>query len=488
MEDPPTFHGRSSELAALRAFVDQAGPGPRLGVVYGRRRQGKTTLVDRLCSERGGFSWCALQQSAHQLLADFSHAWSAFTGHADTRFTTWEAALTAALESGTAASPMPIVLDEVGWLIDAEPSFPSVLQRLLHPTRPVGGGAGARLILCGSDMGSMRRMIDVGAPLRGRTSLELIVRPFDFRDTARFWQVAKHPDVAFRLHAYLGGTPAHRAYIGGAIPANDAGVDDWVADHLLAPTSPLLREGRLVMAEDANLNDRALYGSIVAAVAAGARSRGEIGSEIGRSTGALAHPLAVLCESGWMDAESDVLSERSTTFHIAEPIVRFHRLVIEPHEARLAFRDRRSLWEGTAAIVASKIHGPHLESLAKHWVLAYASEATLGGNPDVVGSAQLRAAGGVQADVVVAERSGHGRVRVTAVGECKATDQRVGEPVLSRLDATVDALAAQRPQVESHACRRLLFSRAGFTTGLQRVARRRGDVELIDLDRLLAGT
>ena len=56
----------------------------------------------------------------------------------------------------------------------------------------------------------MRGLLGGTAPLRGRAKLELLVQPFDFREAADFWGVLGDPELAFQLHALVGGTPAYR--------------------------------------------------------------------------------------------------------------------------------------------------------------------------------------------------------------------------------------------------------------------------------------
>ena len=52
---PPDMFDRDEEWAALSKFVADDRPGATLGVVSGRRRQGKTFLLDALCKAGDGF-------------------------------------------------------------------------------------------------------------------------------------------------------------------------------------------------------------------------------------------------------------------------------------------------------------------------------------------------------------------------------------------------------------------------------------------------
>lgn len=55
---PDDIHDREREWASLSAFASDAAEGPTLGLVYRRRRQGKTLLIESLSAETGGlYPW-----------------------------------------------------------------------------------------------------------------------------------------------------------------------------------------------------------------------------------------------------------------------------------------------------------------------------------------------------------------------------------------------------------------------------------------------
>ena len=78
-----------------------------------------------------------------------------------------------------------------------------------------------------------------------------------------------------------------------------------------------------------------------------------------------------------------------------------------------------------------------------------------------------------------------GRVVIQAIGEAKAT--RLDTADLARLDRIADLLARHRRTSPASNIKRLLFTLKGFGPDLSSSARRRPDVELIDLERLYQG-
>jgi uncharacterized protein len=486
IERPRYLFGRHQEWAALVDFVQAPGRGARLGLVYGRRRQGKTLLLEALCEATHGFMWQALQQSSLQNLRDLSDALGRFNGVAP-RLESWDEAIAVLLDLRRAdggGAPLPIVLDEIGYVLDADAGFASRLQAALSPGAVRRRGRANRLILCGSAFGQMRSLIDAEAPLRGRAQLDLVIRPFRFREAAAYWRLESNPDLAFQLHALVGGTPAYREFVGGHGPKR-GDLDAWVAARLLSPSSPMFREGRVSVAEDPSLSDRSLYWAVLGAIADGARARGEITKALGRPPTSLHHALNALTGAGWLGVEKDPLRTRSTRFVIDEPMVRFHRLVIEPSESRLSRAGKApEVWDQALPGVRSRIYGPHLEQLAREWLLLDAAEEVTGARVRAVGPSLVGAGGAkLQLDLLAISESTRGKSQVCCVGEVKSGEQRTGPTELARLDHAVTLLPSDRVAAQT---KRILVSRAGFTRELETQARRRADVELVDLRRLYA--
>lgn len=458
----------------MTEFVEQASS-TTLGLVYGRRRQGKTILLRALTSAYGGFYWQALEQSSPQNLASLSAAWSSFvSASTPIRFADWPEAFTAIL-GATRTTPFPAVIDEVGYLINVAPELPSVLQAALDPTDRVERTA--RLVLCGSAFGQMRSLVAPEAPLRGRAGVILVVRPFSYREAADFWGLTGNLDAAFCLHALVGGTPAYRA-LAGATPAR-GDIRAWAIRRLLDPRSALFKEGQIVINEDAILTDRQLYWSVLAALAAGNDRRQDIAAVLKRPPTSLSHPLDVLVEAGWIERVPDPLRQKRGYYQLNEPIVRFWRLVTDARSARLeagGTTQAARVWDEVGSVVAARIYAPHLQRIASEWLLN-ADPKLFGGIINTIGPTEVRLKDGTaQVDLVGTSITPSGKSEVLVVGEVKATHQRVGPAELARLDQIAEALQP--------AAKHLLVSRSGFTSPLRQAAALRNDVILADLATL----
>ena len=125
------FVGRERELAALERMY---GKGDfQMAVIYGRRRVGKTTLIDEFTKDKRVLYFTAQQKTSRQNLELFSAAaYAAFSLPGSLpAFSSWNDALAFVVErveSDTGGAPLVFVFDEFPYAAEADPSLPSVFQ------------------------------------------------------------------------------------------------------------------------------------------------------------------------------------------------------------------------------------------------------------------------------------------------------------------------------------------------------------------------
>lgn len=487
MDRPNDLFDREAEWTDLVAFARQTGPGTRLALVRGRRRQGKSFLLRRLADATGGFYYQALEQERSQALDAFGAATGAYLGVPGGRlaFDGWDGAIGAIGQVRRGDQPALIVIDEFPYLLAHSPELPSVLQRHIDGSRD--SGPPVRLIICGSALSVMASLLEGSQALRGRASHDVSVGTFDYRTAAAFWGL-KNTRVAFHVHAVLGGTPGYRDLVTAKPPARIADFGRWLEQGVLNPASALFREDDYLLTEERPLTDRALYHAVVGAIAAGNTSQAAIAAAVGRDARAVQHPLRALQEAGFVVADEDMLRQRRPIYRLADPIVRFHHAVTRHDLAR--FEDRRfgEAWRDAQPRFSTHVLGPHFEQLAREFTFKFASQATVGGEVARVGPAVVNDSRGKaqhEIDVVATRRLQNGATEVTAIGEAKHTTSARTPGDLRRLER-IRTLLVERDAAPAHT-KLLLFSQAGFDRNLASEAEQRDEVELVDLDRIYAG-
>jgi AAA+ ATPase superfamily predicted ATPase len=480
---PDRIFDRVREWDALVRFTISDSPDVRLGIVSGRRRQGKTYLLDAAATAFGGFYFAAADSTETDSLASFGRALADRTGGGRYAFANWDEALQRLFE---AVSDGLIIIDEFPYLMKASPSLPSLIQRALGP-RGYAQHSRARLVLSGSAMSVMGRLLGGTAPLRGRASLEMIIRPFGYRDAAEFWGI-DDPRLALLVHSIVGGTPAYRReFVAGDSPTSLPDFDSWVLRTVLNPQLPLFREARYLLAEETSVTevrDTALYHAVLGAIASGNATRGGIANHIGRKATDIGHPLAVLEDSQLITRETDPFRKGRSLYRITEPLIVFYEAVMRREWTRLERGDTAGAWRNSQATFLAQVAGPHFETICRDW--AQTSGA------DAFGEATGEVAAGVVADPLrrsqieidaaafAPDDPGCPR-RVLSLGEAK-WDKVMTLAHLERLRRARDLLAVKG--YDMSATRLTCYTGAGFDPDLGNAARDDADVQLIELDAL----
>jgi len=480
---PSHIFDREREWRGLTSFIAREQPNAALGVVSGRRRQGKSFLLQAAADATGGLYFGATEATEAESLRIFADALVRRTRQpVDYPFRDWNDAIAYLFRQFT-GKPVPVVIDEFPFLARASPSLPSIIQRELGP-----GGSGqsssVRLLLCGSAMSVMGRLLAGQAPLRGRAGLELVVQPFPYRDAAEFWGITD-PRLALLVHMVVGGTPAYRKeFVGSDTPADLADFDAWVVRTVLNLESPLFREARYLLAEESDIRDPALYHSVLAAIASGNTTNGGIASFIGRRSDQIAHPLNVLEDCALISKQTDLFRAGKSLYRIREPLITFYGAIMRRSWAELERNRGQAVWEATKPAFLKQVAGPHFESVCRDFA-ADAEPELFGDLPAEVGSATVNdpaARTRIEIDVAIlaAEDSDAPR-RVLSLGEAK-WGETIGHGHLRRLERARDLLAAKGYDTRGTvlAC----YGAAGFTRELQED--KRGDVLLIGPEQLYA--
>lgn len=494
---PKSLYNREVEWEDLSRFALSPRPGLRLGIVYGRRRYGKSYLLRRLVEAMGGVYHLALREERRPALDRFANSLSRQLQWAPPQpFRDWTDAVEQVVTVlGTRGEqPQLLVIDEYPYLQQNSPELDSAVQAVMDEA--AAGALAERwtapvsIVLCGSAMSVMTQILSGASPLRGRATLDMPLAPFDYRQARGYWEIDDLA-AAFGVDAVMGGAAGYKdltADVG--IPELPEELPKWLVATVLNPSHVLFREDDYLLREDPRVTDEATYYSLLQAVSDGRTSPAKIAEALGRTSNDISHHLGVMTTAGFVVRHEDLLAGRRPVYRVADPIVRFHHLINRRHRARLEDRQALEVWPEAEATYRSQIVGPHFESMCRLWVDRYASEETLGGLADRSASVQVndrRHRQNFELDVVALRRDPQeGKTRtIQLVGAAKA--YQLGTDALARLDGLADLLAGRPGVTLSPTAKRLLFSAQGFTPELTAATQTRPDLELIELSRLYEG-
>jgi AAA+ ATPase superfamily predicted ATPase len=476
MRKPDRIFARDQEWEHLSRFATTRSDHPQLGVVSGRRRQGKTYLVQALAEQSGGLYFGATQATTTESLALFEAAVGVhLKASSPPRFDSWDDAIRFLFSIDETSGPF--VIDEFPYLSQVVPALPSILQREID--QAASGGRRTKLLLCGSATSVMGGLLAGTAPLRGRATLELVVRPFEYRLAAEYWGLTDSR-LAALLHAVVGGTPAYRRFVNDDSPESVERFDDWVLRTVLSPASPLFREPRYLLEEEMDVRDIALYYSVLAAVAAGNSTRGGIANYVGRKSTDIGHHLNVLEDSGLLRRQHDVFRSGRTGYQVAEPLVVFYQVVMRPQWGLLESGRAANVWEAARARFSSQVVGPHFEQICREYAMSAPAEL-FGELPGEIGAGIVPDhynKSQIEVDVVVLAPAAPGRRRkILSLGEVKWGDV-MGRRHVDRLNRARQLLSKDYDTSDTIlAC----YSGAGFEPDIE------PSVLTVGLDQLYPG-
>lgn len=320
------FIGRQDEWSVLSELADSRDP--EFFVLYGRRRVGKTELLQRFCDERRAVYFQAAQVREKDNLRAFRDALADCLNDplaASVEFPDWQAALEFAAERA-GGERLVVVLDEFPYLCEANKGLPSILQRFWD-TR--GKKSRLMLVLCGSQVSFMEKeVLAERSPLFGRRTGQRRLLPLAPSQAVHFFD---DWSVRDRLLAYavVGGMPAYLRRFQDSRPLREN-----VVKEVLRPEGYLFDEVQFLLRNE--LSNPATYNSILSAVARGEEKVGDIALMVGIDSSTANKYLSVLRELGFVEREipitdPDPLRSRRGTWRIADRFLTFHFRHVQPN-------------------------------------------------------------------------------------------------------------------------------------------------------------
>lgn len=444
------FVNRQAELEALGRWWAQ--PGASIGLVWGRRRVGKTALLERFARDKRAVFHTGAGRPAADELRLLSRAAGRIVGAGllrdlDARpFSDWDDALET-LAGAARDEPLLLVLDEFPELVGVSPELEGVLRaafdRGLARTK-------LRVLLAGSAVRTMEAVQEERSPLYGRLGLALFLQPFLPHEAAAM--IPRLPPAEQALvWGLVGGVPLYLEWWddGASVRAN-------LKRLVCTPGGLLLGAGELAVSADVDAGD--LARQVLYAIAAGRTKHNEIADAV------RADPTRVLerlVRLGLVDrlvpVTEDARRTRRRLYRIADNFLAFWLEVVDRYRGEI----ERGLGPSILSVLMHDLDGfmgPRWEEAFRIHLRRMASRGQLGDDIVAVGPFWTAADPPVEIDAVAL--SGRRRTAVL-LGEAKWSRQvdgaRLARPLrqkagaLPRVDDDVRVAICAREEVANSA-------------------------------------
>ena len=454
------FIGREREVAALDRLYESNKF--EFAVIYGRRRVGKTALINHFIDNKEAIYFMGVESNEKQNLENFSKSIIEYSSgiEAETSFLSFQAALEYVFKLAERKRLM-LVIDEYPYVARSSKSLASTLQLLIDKYKDTSQ---LMLILCGSSMSYMEdEVLAYKSPLYGRRTAQMKIFPFSFDEACRYLKNYSDEDKAL-AYGIVGGTPQYLLQMDDRLS-----IEDNIKNTYLNPISFLYEEPTNLLKQE--VREPAIYTAIITAIAVGASRMSDISNKVGEDSNICANYLKSLINLGIVKKETPYgeKTSRKSIYSIEDNMFRFwYRFV--PNNNSVIMRGAADIVYRRIEPQLSEYMGAVFEEICKQ----YLWKLLLDGNSPVEFSELGRWWGNdpIEKKQTEIDIMGEQDKKTALFGECKWTNEKVDLGVLETL--------IKRSNLFSYVNVHLyLFSKSGFTKGCIDKANELGNVSLV---------
>ncbi len=461
------FIGRNNEMAELNRLYNKKGF--EMVVIYGRRRVGKTSLINEFSKDKQSIFYVAIEQNDKGALESFSEKvleiLPAAKAYIDS-FLSWEKAFEYIAEQAK-ESRLLLVIDEYPYIATGNPSISSVLQKVID-TKFLN--TNLFLILCGSSMNFMEnQVLGYKSPLYGRRTAQFKIEPFDYIDSGKFFPEYSREE---RLIAYgiAGGVPQYLSNL-----AKEGSLNESIYRNYFRKDGHLFEEPSSILKQE--LREPAVYNSIITAVASGATRINEISTKTGEDSKKCSKYLSTLIDLHIVKKEYPVGTEagRNGIYSLCDNMFKFWYKFIPENITNIEADMGKIVIEKRVNPLISDYMGRIFEEICIQYMIRRNKTLSLAIMFDEIGRwwgnnpVKKR-----QEEIDLLAKSGGAAI----FGECKWRNEPSGINVLNSLIEKSEILKQYKEKYY------ILFSKTGFTKELTDAAADMNNVELVDLNKL----
>lgn len=274
--------GRQNELGLLNDLYDSNKF--EYLVMYGRRRVGKTTLLQEFSKDKNAIFYPAQEKNDSLNLLDFSKMLQLkLDGMFISSFESWKDAFE--YIDKKANERIVIIIDEFPFIVDENPTIKSILQHCIDHLWK--NNKNIFLILCGSSVSFMETdIMGSKSPLHDRQTSSMEVVPFDYYESSLFYPNYSNEQKLI-CYGILGGVPRYLEAFDDSLS-----IEENIENKIIKKGSYLNEEPLNLL--KAELRDPNIYNSILSAIANGKNRVQEISDYLHEDSSKVSKYLIVL--------------------------------------------------------------------------------------------------------------------------------------------------------------------------------------------------
>ncbi len=327
--DNKRFVGRTKELTELTKRYESGRK--EFGVVYGRRRIGKSELISHFLEGKNGILFQAKKDNSYGNLRSFSRELNKklFPDRPNYVYESWEDAFGSVIEFA-GKDRFVLAIDEYPYIVEQNASFSSVLQEFVDRA-----GENIFVLICGSDESMLKKeILDHASPLYKRRTFEMAVTKLPFREALDF--LLTFPDEI--KCNYLALLSTYPYYLAALDPKKS--LEENVISLLFNPYGAFFTLPDQLLSNSTKVQD--VYNAILNAIAHRRRTNKEIADYIHEEEAKVSKYLLTLLESELVSKCETFQGNKKTLYYeIGDPLLKFWYVFIFDNQERIKTNGER---------------------------------------------------------------------------------------------------------------------------------------------------
>ena len=471
------FIGRERELNTLKRMY--ASENFQMLILYGRRRIGKTTLLNEFSKDKNPIFYTGVESKDDENLKELGRTvFSYFSGsEAGMIFASYSDIfdyMTAEIGKKKGAGKQLIILDEYPYIAAGAKEVSSMLQRVIdHDWSRMN----IMLVLCGSSIPFMEEeVLGAESPLYGRRTGQMDLKPFDYLTSARFVPEYPPEDQAI-VYGVTGGVPK---YLSMFDPQKS--LDENLRQQYFDPAGYFYEEPQNMLRQE--FRDISLYFAILNAIGSGSCLVHEISSKTGFNSEKVVQALQKLEVVRIIRKDIPILNEKNrklSQYVIQDGMFRFWFRFLPKGLNTIERGFGKEYYENAVRPFLHEYMGPVFERICQDYTAVCGMTNGSGFIINRVG--KWRGSDPVrkeQTDIDVVGISDAEKKAV--IGECKFKNEPVGRQEYETLHDRARLISPY------HVEQFLLFSLNGFTKWVMAQAAEDSSLELVSMTDLYRQT
>lgn len=319
------FIGRENELRILENKIKSNHF--EFGIIYGRRRIGKTKLLQELVKNHNAIYYVANEMGYESNLEQLSSTVAGYYNQPFT-FSSYES-LFEFVGQKSIEEELILIIDEFTYLMSSNEEILSVLQNIIDHSLI---STKLKLIISGSHVGMLEDAISYKKPLYGRSTFKLKIEAFDYYDASKFYPNASYEEKIM-YYSVFGGVPFYTNRIDDELTFKEN-----VLSLLIEEGSIFEDEVSFFLSQE--VRSVATYGKVLNAIASGATRVNEISTKSGISdSGNTSKHLELLIQLGIVEkiySFGESANSRKSMYKIKDQLFLFNYRFLERYRTQKA--------------------------------------------------------------------------------------------------------------------------------------------------------